>query len=338
MTRKYGGTGLGLTISARLVEAMHGRIWVESALGFGSSFHFTVPFGVAPGSLATAPQVLPSLPVLVVDDNATNRRILTEVLARWGMKPASAASGLEALTSAQRACEDGVPFGLIITDVHMPGMDGFELAEKLRESSYRAGAMILMLTSGERPGDLSLARGLGVSHYLTKPVRSAELKHMIADALGKESPFEESYAAPVPDFASSPRHDCSLNVLLAEDNLVNQRLAQRVLEKHGHSVVVVTNGQDALEALKHYAFDLVLMDVQMPGMDGLEATRAIRESELFGNTHIPIIALTAHAMKGDEEKCLAAGMDAYLSKPVHAADLFRVIQTYGKNQSLALPA
>jgi signal transduction histidine kinase/CheY-like chemotaxis protein len=343
MTRKYGGTGLGLTISACLVKAMQGRIWVVSAPDEGSAFHFTARLGAASQpSLVEEPEFLEGRPVLVVDDNATNRRILTDVLERWGMRPAAAASGLEAISSVQRASEAGHPFALIITDVHMPGMDGLELAEKLSQSRYRSGAMVLMLTSGERPGDLDRARRAGVSSYLLKPVRREELWDAIARALGKQIASGKDTAS-IRTLPHSPRATpvCMSRILVAEDNLVNQRLVQRMLEKEGHDVVVVGNGLEVLnalkaDALKDSAFDLILMDVQMPAMDGLEATRAIRESERGTSRHIPIIALTAHAMKGDQDRCREAGMDAYLSKPIHSTDLLDMVQTYGKRECLAL--
>ena len=223
---------------------------------------------------------------------------------------------------------------MIITDVHMPEMDGFELAEKLLRSPYRAQALVLMLTSGEGPGDIERARSLGVSNYLLKPVRREELKDVIAKALGKRT--APLTIAAIPDSARS-RDGSIAHVLLAEDNLVNQRVVRGVLEKQGHNVVVAANGREALEALKQHTFDLVLMDVQMPQMDGFEATRAIRKSEMLTKTHIPIIALTAHAMKGDQDRCFAAGMDGYLSKPIHAAELFKMVQTYRKKEYIAVP-
>jgi two-component system sensor histidine kinase/response regulator len=328
MTRKFGGTGLGLTISSRLVEAMKGRIWVESALGHGSSFHFTAWFGAAPESMPAAqPTFLSGVPVLVVDDNFTNRRILTEVLWRWGMRPVSAASGVEAISLIRRAFEAKDPFGLMITDVHMPDMDGFELAEKVQQSPYGAGPVVLMLTSGERLGDVGRSRRAGVSGYLLKPVRRDELKDAIAKALGQQGASKSDVPLTVRPLPDSPSR-----VLLAEDNLVNQRLVQRILEKVGHHVVVVANGREALDAIQKDAFDLILMDVQMPVMAGIEATRAIRENEVLTKGHTPIIALTAHAMKGDQDRCIAAGMDGYLSKPIRASDLLNTVATYTKKK------
>jgi signal transduction histidine kinase/CheY-like chemotaxis protein len=334
-TRNYGGTGLGLSISKRLVEAMGGEIWVVSTLGQGSAFHCTARFGAAQDLDTAEDRGFSHDPqVLVVDDNATNRRILTDVLRHWGMKSVSAASGSEALTLVRRAFETGVPFALIIADVQMPEMDGFELAEELKKLPCQAGPVVLMLTSGERSGDIRRARESGVSNYLLKPVRKRELRDIIARALGPFASLPQNSAAlqPVPQSAPSPHLVSSVRILLAEDNLVNQRLVKRILEKRGHIVVLAGNGREALEALRNETFDLVLMDVQMPEIDGLEATRAIRETEKVSGMHVPIVALTAHAMKGDQDRCLAAGMDGYLSKPVHASDLLRTIEAYGKRE------
>jgi CheY-like chemotaxis protein len=217
-------------------------------------------------------------------------------------------------------------------------MDGFQLAETLQKSPYRAGALVLMVTSGERPGDLERARKAGVSNYLLKPVRRVELKEAVVKALGRQKGAPGNSASAEARVSASPPAVSHLRILLAEDNIVNQRLIQRMLEKKGHQVSVVGDGRQAIRALEPGRFDLILMDVQMPDVDGLDATRSIRAAEKSGDAHIPIVALTAHAMKGDQEKCLAAGMDAYLSKPIHAADLLKMVESYGKRECLELRA
>jgi two-component system, sensor histidine kinase and response regulator len=335
-TRRYGGTGLGLTISARLVTIMQGKIWVESEPSEGSCFHFTLCLGVAQEPVhqqSLQDVALAGIAVLVVDDNATNRRILTETLRKWGMQPTSAASAREALALLSGAHERGQPFTLILADVHMPEMDGFSLVEHLKQHPEFALATIMMLTSGGQRGDGERCRELGVSAYLTKPVRAAELQAAIAMLVASN--------------AGGPKHGTGLPlvtqhslrevrsptttplcILLAEDNKVNQHLAFRILEKHGHRVIVADNGKKALAALAEQPFDVVLMDVQMPEMDGWEATVAIREQEKGTGAHLPIIAMTAHAMQDDKQRCLAAGMDAYISKPLCARDLVALVETY----------
>ena len=331
-TRKYGGTGLGLTISTRLVEMMRGKIWVESELGRGSQFHFTARLGIADtkvievGAIAP-PEILRAVRVLVVDDNRTNRRILEGMLGRWEMKSSSVQDGEEALAKLSEAREAGEPFALILMDMHMPKMDGFELIEEIRQGPHPSTAMIMMLTSAGHRGDAARCQEQGVAAYLLKPIRQSELREAIARVLGAR---EQKGAIPL--ITRYSLHDArepaaSLRILLAEDNAVNQRLASRLLEKRGHSVVVAGNGREALEALEKHHFDLVFMDVQMPVMDGFEATAAIRKKE-GGGVHLPIVALTAHAMKGDREKCLAGGMDEYLTKPIRPQELDEVLRGY----------
>ncbi len=332
-TRKYGGTGLGLTISTRLVEMMGGKIWVQSEPGRGSQFHFTARLGIADtkvievGAIAP-PEILRAVKVLVVDDNRTNRRILEGMLGRWEMKSSSAQDGEEALAKLSEAQEAGEPFALILMDMHMPKMDGFELIERIRQSPHPSTATIMMLTSAGQRGDGARCKELGVAAYLLKPIRQSELREAIALVLGAR---EQKGAIPlITRYALQDAREpaASLRVLLAEDNAVNQRLASRLLEKRGHSVVVAANGREALAALEKESFDLVLMDVQMPVMDGFEATAAIRKKEGAGGTHLQVVALTAHAMKGDREKCLAGGMDGYLSKPIRPQELDELLQGY----------
>jgi signal transduction histidine kinase/CheY-like chemotaxis protein len=339
-TRRFGGTGLGLTISTRLVKMMGGAIWVDSEAGKGSCFHFTISFGAAhepPPSLPDGQVSLAGVPVLVVDDNVTNRRILTEILWSWKMKPASAASGAEALAMLRRASERGDSFALVVSDVHMPEMDGFDLVLRIRNSPQLAGAVVMMLTSGETQGDVARCRELGISVYLTKPVRRADLRAAVIAALEPRVKSAGSEgAAPSPRPAPGLRGSSKLRILLTEDNIVNQRVAFRILDKEGHRVVVAGNGREALRQLEAQTFDLILMDVQMPEMGGFEATAVIRqkEKERGHNEHIPIIAMTAHAMAGDRELCLANGMDDYMSKPIRAQGLLDLIEKYAPQSAL----
>ena len=331
-TRRYGGTGLGLTITARLVAMMGGKIWVESQVGRGSQFHFTVQFKTAhtrahPSTIIPR-EVLRGVRVLIVDDNETNRHILDRMLKRWEMKVTCVVSGLAALTELAAKWESTDPYRLVITDIHMPEMDGFTLVEQIRRRPGLSSVIIMMLTSARYGGDSERYRGLGVAAFLSKPVRQSELRAAIESVVGgaDQSRVPSEPATPLPPANAQPKR--TMRILVAEDNLVNQRLALRLLEKRGHRVVVASNGREALAALEEDTFDLVLMDIQMPEMDGMEATAKIREKENLTGRHQPVVALTAHAMKGDQELCLAAGMDDYLTKPIRPQELDKLLDKY----------
>ncbi len=338
-TRQYGGTGLGLAIAVKLVHLMQGRLWVESERGRGSTFHFMAHFGIDSGALAEPVRIwdvdVKSLPVLVVDDNTTNRRILVELLTHWQMQPTAVAGGAAALVALKEARASGTPFALVLLDAHMPGMDGFTLAEQVKQHADLAEATIMMLTSGGQRGDAARCRELGIGAYLTKPISQGELWEALIKTLGKAA--TTSGALPVITQHTLREGRPHLRILLAEDNPVNQKVAVSILEKQGHLVTVVSDGQAVLTALEPHAFDLVLMDVQMPILDGLETTAAIRARERTSGGHIPIVAMTARAMKGDQEECLAAGMDGYVSKPLKRDNLDAVLRQVLGSHSVPIP-
>ena len=323
-TRRFGGTGLGLAISSTLVRMMGGQIGVNSTPGEGSTFEFTLGFNLAAEPPThVRPSRFNKVRVLVVDDNAVNRSVFESQLLRWGMQPVAVAGGVEAIEALIAASQRNLPFRLVLLDANMPDMGGFDVAAEVMQRPELAGTTIMMLTSGGARGDSARCRELGISTYLTKPVKQSDLFDAVCRTLEgtKEMPSKRVVAPIAP-----AQHVQPVKVLLAEDNVVNQRVAAGLLERRGHTVKVVSTGVEALEALKTESFDLVLMDVQMPVMGGFEATAAIRAAEQEPGRHVRIVAMTAHAMTGDRERCLAAGMDGYLAKPIEPGALFAAVE------------
>lgn len=329
-TRQFGGTGLGLAITDRLVQLMGGRVGVQSAPGVGSRFSLSLPFTrSAAGTITDRGRftALVDTPVLIVDDNPTNLRFLEALLTRWGMCVTATCSPLEALQLVDRARDQGRAFPVAILDVNMPELDGFALAERIRSRPGYAEATIMMLSSNTALGDAARCRELGAAAYLIKPVRQQDLRDALRRALtGVTNHTQRSPQAPSPH---EPWRGPPLAILLVEDNLVNQRLAERLLTKRGHRVTIVENGRAALDLLAGCEFDVVLLDMEMPELDGwgtIEALRA-REPELRSR-RTPIVAVTAHARREDRERCLTAGADGYISKPINVAELYAEVERF----------
>lgn len=324
-TRKYGGTGLGLTISRQLVQMMGGTIWVESEANTGSTFHFTATFTLS--RCEDLPDIKPKdidlngVPILIADDSRTNRLVIRGMVEKWGLDPCEASNGQEALDMIEKAYQTGRPYNIVILDYQMPMLNGFEVARRLAQRPSGKDLKIIMLTSIGRKGDAATCKDMGICGNLIKPVKQADLIDALKIALARS--VDKDYPVITRHTVSEVRS--KLDILLAEDNLINQQVAVNLLTKRGHHVTVAENGEKALEAFEKGRFDIILMDIQMPQMDGLEATKRIREKEKNRRQRIPILAMTAHAMKGDREKYLGMDMDGYISKPLDVEKFFGII-------------
>ena len=328
-TRKFGGTGLGLTISGRVVELMKGRIWTEGSVGAGSTFYFTAQFAVSnkPAvAVALRPTNLSDVKTLIIDDNGTNRLILSEMLSRWGAEVTEAEGGQQGAAELLRAQRAGAPYSLVLLDRRMPGVDGFQVAETIHQQPTMAGTTILMLTSENRAGDIARGRALGVAAYLVKPVKQAELLEAIQGVREGATSATERPAVQTRDIPAGPQ---SLRILLAEDSQDNVLLIEAYLKTSGYTADVARNGQIAFEKFISGKYDVVLMDVQMPIMDGYSAARRIRQWETEnGATPVPILALTAHALPEEVRKSFDAGCTAHLTKPIRKATLLAAIEEH----------